>query len=381
MSEMARNAAYQFVSTDTDTVAALLVEVYEKLTGAAVRPASPERVFIQWVADVVVQERVLNNYTGNQNIPSRAEGKNLDALAELTYIQKRPEAKPAACTMRFCVSEPQARAILIPAGTRVTDADSALVWQTEEDHYIQAGEKYVEAKARCQTAGTAGNGYAAGQISRLVDVYDYYSECSNINRTDGGSDRPGDDEYYELMRASMDAYSCAGARGSYVYWAKQVSMEIADVVANSPVPGIVKLYVLMKDGQLAGDEMKRAVLSACSADTVRPLTDWVFVEDAETVPYDIDLTYYVPSNSMKSGAALAAQVQETVDGYIAWQGGKLGRDINPSYLISLLMRTGIKRVEVRAPAFVPLKDGLGLEPPQLARLGKVSVTNGGFEDE
>ena len=95
MSEMARNAAYQFVSTDTDTVAALLVEVYEKLTGAAVRPASPERVFIQWVADVVVQERVLNNYTGNQNIPSRAEGKNLDALAELTYIQKRPEARPA----------------------------------------------------------------------------------------------------------------------------------------------------------------------------------------------------------------------------------------------------------------------------------------------
>ena len=381
MSETVRNAAYQFVSTDTDTVAALLVEVYEKLTGAAVRPASPERVFIQWVADVVVQERVLNNYTGNQNIPSRAEGKNLDALAELTYIQKRPEARPAACTMRFCVSEPQARAILIPAGTRVTDADSALVWQTEEDHYIQAGEKYVEAKARCQTAGTAGNGYAAGQISRLVDVYDYYSECSNINRTDGGSDRPGDDEYYELMRASMDAYSCAGAKGGYIYWAKQVSTEIVDVVANSPTPCVVKLYVLMADGMIAGEEIKKAVLDACSANEKRPLADRVFVEDAEIVSYDSSFTYYLQNGRNKSASDVGAAVREAVEKYKAWQCAKLGRDINPDELREYLYHTGVKRVELTAPVFTALRDGGDGTVPQVAAAGNVTITSGGYEDE
>ena len=62
---------------------------------STVRPASPEMQLIRWIAHVIIQERVLNNWTGNQNIPSRAEGENLDALAELTYIRSRPEAEAA----------------------------------------------------------------------------------------------------------------------------------------------------------------------------------------------------------------------------------------------------------------------------------------------
>ena len=77
---MSRNTQYQFVSTDTAALVSSLVAGYEKITGVSVQPASPEKLFIQWVADIIVQERVLNNYTGNQNIPSRAEGENLDAL-------------------------------------------------------------------------------------------------------------------------------------------------------------------------------------------------------------------------------------------------------------------------------------------------------------
>ena len=90
-----RNTEYQFVSTDTETVEALLISIYEKITGVSVKPASPEKLFIQFVAAVVIQERGLNNYTGNQNIPSRAEGENLDALAELFYVTQRPAAKRA----------------------------------------------------------------------------------------------------------------------------------------------------------------------------------------------------------------------------------------------------------------------------------------------
>lgn len=121
-----RNTEYQFVATDTETVEALLISIYEKITGVSVKPASPEKLFIQFVAAVVIQERGLNNYTGNQNIPSRAEGENLDALAELFYVTQRPAAQPAVCTERFHISEAQTTAILIPAGTRVTDASGTL---------------------------------------------------------------------------------------------------------------------------------------------------------------------------------------------------------------------------------------------------------------
>lgn len=378
---MSRNTEHQFIPTDTGQVVALLTAIYEKMTHTTVYPASPERQFIQYMANIIIQERVLNNYTGNQNVPSRAEGENLDALAELTHIRARPEAKAAICKVRFSISEAQDTAILIPAGTRVTDTKKTLIWQTEGDAYIPIGETSIELTVRCQTAGVIGNGYAAGQINTLVDVYDYYSECASVTESDGGSNVPDDDEYYELMRASMDAFSCAGARGGYIYFAKQVSTEIADVIANSPTPGVVKLYVLMNGGELATEEIKNEVLAACSADDVRPLTDQVFVEDAEVVTYDVAFTYYTQTGSTGSAADIAAAVQMAVDEFNTWQCSKLGRDINPSRLINMLMQTGIKRVDLTAPAFTVLRDGGSRTVPQTAALGTVTITNGGYEDE
>ncbi len=378
---MSRNTEHQFIPTDTDSIISIAVAMYEALTGTVVHPASPEMQFIRWVCNIIIQERVLNNYTGNQNVPSRAEGENLDALAELTYLRERPDSKAATCKMLFSISEAQDTAILIPAGTRITDANGTLTWETIEDIYVPIGETSVETQARCQTVGVAGNGYAAGQINALVDVYDYYSECKNVTASEGGADRATDDEYYELMRASMDAFSCAGARGGYIYWAKQVSTEIVDVVANSPVPGEVKIYVLMEGGTLAGEEMKNKVLAACSEDTKRPLTDHVFVEDAEVVPFDINFAYYLQTGRTKSAAEVAAAVNEAVEQYKAWQCGKLGRDINPDELREYLYHTGIKRIELNAPAFTALRDGRDKKVPQVARVGTVTITNGGYEDE
>ena len=380
---MSRNTEYQFVPTDPEEVVTKLIAMYESIFQATVRPASPERLFIQCIAAIIIQERVMNNYTGNQNIPSRAEGENLDALAELTYSKARPAAKAATCTMRFSISEAQKSAVLIPAGTRITDASKTLVWETPEDHYVPIGETHIDVeRVTCQATGTAGNGYTPGQINKLVDVYDFYTSCENITMSSGGSNAPDDEEYYELLRSSMDAYSTAGAAGSYIYWAKQVSTEIRDVAAVSPTPGVVKLYVLMDGGKLADEEMKAKVLSECSADERRPLTDWVFVEDAETVPYEIAFTYYTQSDAGISAADLQAAVEKTVEDFVSWQCGKLGRDINPSHLIGELMKTGVKRVDLTAPVFTRLLDGSDKTVPQLAVLqGTAAIVNGGYENE
>lgn len=376
---MSRNPEYRFISTDTEEIVTQLVAMYEAITKSTVQPASPERLFIQWVANIIIQERVQTNYAGNQNIPSRAEGENLDALAELFYEKDRPGAKAATCTVRFQISEAQQTAILIPSGTRIQGGD--LVWETTEDQYIPIGETSVDAQVRCQTAGVVGNGYAAGQIKQLVDIYDYYSECANITVSGGGADEATDDEFYELMRLSMDAYSDAGARGGYIYFAKKDNTEIGDVAVVSPLPGEIKLYVLMRDGRIAGDEVKREVLERCSPDTVRPLGDFVTVEDAEPVEYDIDFTYYTQTGAAKSAEAISADVQTAVAEYAAWQCAKLGRDINPSELYRRLMGTGIKRVELVSPAFTVLRDGSDKSVPQVAAVRKITVTNGGYEDE
>lgn len=378
---MSRNPEYQFVSTDTETLEALLVASYEKMTGISMTPASPERLFIKWVTAIILQERVLNNYTGNQNIPSRAEGENLDALGELFYLTERPQAQPAMCTERFYISEAQAVPILVPAGTRVTDASRTLVWETVSDAYIPAGETYVDTQVRCQETGIIGNGYAIGQINTVIDVYDYYSGCENITVSDDGSDIATDEEYYELMRSSQDAYTTAGSEGSYIYHAKRVSTEIADVVVTRPAAGCVALYVLMADGKAAGTEIKNAVLAACTPSRVRPLTDSVSMEDPETVEYNVNFQFFIPQSSPRSSAEMLAAVDKAVENYVAWQSGKLGRDINPDKLREYLAGTGIKRIELSEPVFTRLRDGKDNSAPQIATLGTVTVTNGGYEDE
>lgn len=402
---MSRNTDYEFIPTDTTELENQMIADYETITGVTVRDSSPEGLMIHWVASVILAERVKGNKAANQNLPSRAEGKNLDALAELFYATERTPALPAFCTVRFHISAAQSSAVLVPAGTRVTDGKQKLYWETLADAWVEIGDTYVDAQVRCQTAGTVGNGWAAGSIDTIVDVYDYYSAVENIAESDGGAEKLTDDEYYEILRASMDSLSTAGAKGNYVFRAKATSSQISDVVVNSPSPGEIRIYVLDEEGQTwtsggvtkkypgkAGSTLKGLVLAACSDDTVRPLTDKVVMSDPTEVSYDITLTYYISSQADQT-ATIAQEVENAVDAYIKWQQGKLGRDINPSKLISMLMAiSGIKRVAVTAPTYQQLQDGdlslyetdpivLADTIPYIGKVGSITLTNGGVENE
>ena len=373
---------HEFVNTDPEAIDVALISLYEEITGETVLPASPVRLFISWVTDALAQILAMINHAANQNIPSRALGENLDALGELYFGKKRPQATPASVTIQFTISEAQTSAVLIPTGTRIAVSNYDIVYATEEDAYLKFGHTAVTVHAVCQTAGEAGNGYLPGQVNELVDPFPYFLSCTNVTTSDGGGDAATDDEYYALMVASQDAYSTAGAIGSYKYWAKSVSTNIADVVVTSPTAGEVKLYVLMNDGTIASSEVKTAVLAACNADEVRPLTDHVEVLDPTLVSYNINLTYYLSRTATQSAAEIQAAVGLAVERYKAWQSSRLGRDINPSTLIGMLMEVdGVKRVNLTAPVFTVLSDGSDNTAPALASAGTETVTNGGYEDE
>jgi len=385
-----RNPEYKFVSTDVNPLLADLLAGFERITGRVATPGSNDRLYVQWVANIIIHERALNNYTGNQNLPSRADGENLDELGQLFNELVRPEAKPAASKQRFHLSAVQNTSILIPAGTRVSDARGTLTWRTEEDSYIPIGEQFTDVAIECLTPGVAGNNFALGQINTLVDVDNvaYFQSTENVTVSDGGSDRADDDEYYRLMRESRGSKSTAGARNAYIYFAKMQSTEIADVVPVAPSAGQVNIYILMKDGTIAGEEIKQKVYDACSADDVRPLTDYVVMDDPEIIEYEIDFEYYIPSRTETSSADIEAAVKAAVDDYIAWQCGALGRDINPDELRQRVRATGgVKRIVLHSPEFLVLRDGRQRTPkesmvPQIAAIrGSPNIVNGGFEDE
>lgn len=385
---MRNSVEYEFVSQDESTIEAMVTSVWETLTGQSVHAASPQKLFIQWVTSIIVQLRANINYAANQNIPSRAEGENLDALGELFYNLQRPQAKYAHTTIRVYISEAQTVQVLIPSGTRFTTTDGAVVFSTSEDLYVQPGDIYIDVPAVCSVAGTTGNGYTPGQINTCVDVFNLYQSCSNITTTDGGTDIATDDEYYDVLVASMDAHSTAGASASYEYWSKQVSNDILDICVNSPTPGDVNIYAIMSDGSIASEEMKTAIHAACNSDDVRPLTDHVYVEDPEIVEYDVDLTYYLSSDEAEMSAVeMQAKVEEVVGEYNLWQASRIGRDINPSKLIHMLMEAGVKRVDVTSPVFTRLRSGTqtdideGHPVPQLAQIRNINIVSGGYEDE
>jgi len=280
--------------------------------------------------------------------------------------------------------------ILISQGTRVTTSDQAIVFETDEDVYVPATSAYVDVSATCQTDGTVGNGYLPGQLNVCVDLFNYYSSVTNLTMTDSGSDVASDDEFYELLVTGQDAYTSAGARGTYEYYARRVSTSIRNVVVNSPEPCVVHIYAVMEDGTPASSEMKAAILAACNDEDVRPLTDQVSVEDVELVYYNINLTYYLSRDSTESAATIEENVAAAVQEYIAWESAKVGRDINPSKLNQLVVAAGAKRTVIHSPTFTVLKNGTVDDPtvadpedyvPQLATIGTVTLTNGGYEDE
>ena len=363
-----------FVDTDTNTVVNALIQSYEAFTGRTLYPADPARLFILWVADIIIQERVNIDFSARQNVPRYAEGEYLDSLAELFKDAYRLEPEKAKTTLRFTLSIPLEVATIVPAGTRVT-VDGEIIFQTTQALTIPAGDLFGDVEAECQTAGEIGNGFVPGQITQLIDIFPYFGSVENVSESDGGADEESDAAFYERMRESVETFSTAGPLGAYEYYAKSASALIVDVKATSPEPGEVDVRVLLSGGQLPGEEILKEVLDILNADKVRPLTDHVTVAAPETVPYDIDFTYWTQEGGAVSDDKVAKNIAAAVRTFKEWQGAKMGRDVNPSYLISLLMQAGAKRVKVRSPVDTVVPDNA------VAVIGETAVVNGGAENE
>lgn len=363
-----------FVDTDTNTLVNAMIQSYEAFTGRTLYPADPARLFILWVADIIIQERVNIDFSARQNVPRYAEGEYLDSLAELFKDAYRLEPEKAKTTLRFTLSIPLEVATIVPAGTRVT-VDGEIIFQTMNALTIPAGDLFGDVEAECQTAGEIGNGFVPGQITQLIDIFPYFGSVENVSESDGGADEESDAAFYERMRESVETFSTAGPLGAYEYYAKSASALIVDVKATSPEPGEVDVRVLLSGGQLPGEEILKEVLDILNADKVRPLTDHVTVAAPDTVPYDIDFTYWTQEGGAVSDEKVAENIAAAVRTFKEWQGAKMGRDVNPSYLISLLMQAGAKRVKVRSPVDTIVYDNA------VAVIGETTVVNGGAESE
>ena len=362
-----------FAEADPTELEAAAVALIEELLERRIERADPLRVFLKSLIAIIVQQRLLIDNTAKQNLLAYSKGDYLEHLGVLVGCERLPAAR-AVTTVAVTLSTTREVATTIKKGTRIT-ADDNIYFALDDDVVILAGELTAQAKATCTVTGEIGNGFAAGELNRVVDPQAFLQSIVNVTTSEGGADIETDDAYRERIHEAPEAYSCAGSEGAYIYHAKSVNQLIVDVAVDSDIPGNVQVYPLMKGGELPGEEILSAVYEHLNAKTVRPLTDNLFVLPPKVETYDIDLSYWVARSDAIAAAAIDEAAQSAVADYVAWQSEKLGRDINPSELIYRLKAAGCKRVEIRSPQFTVT------DKFTVAHATTINATFEGLEDE
>ncbi len=336
--------------------------------------ASVHRMILYAAAAQIYQAMQYVDRAGKQNLLKYSYDRFLDNLALLKGVVRLPAAK-ASTTLRFTLSAARESAVGIPTGTRVSDGGTVF-FATEAYLEIPAGSLTGEARAVCTVPGLSGNGFRPGELKVLVDPVPYVSAVENLTLTEGGADTESDEDLAERVFLAPSAYSTAGPEDSYRFHAKAYSPAVGDVaVTSDQAAGRVDVVFLLADGSSPGPDMVAGLQAYLRDDSIRPMTDLVVVAAPEKVLYSLDLTYYI--NRSDSGRALAVQaaVRTAVDGYVQWQ-RTIGRDVNPSKLLSLVVEAGAKRAEITAPAFTRVAS------TAVAELnGEPQVRYGGLEDD
>lgn len=365
---------------DIDQVRQEMVADYESFiseaTGQTVtlERSSVHRMELYAAAAQIYQAMQYIDRQGKQSILKYSYSDFLDNLAIFKGVTRNP-ATPATTTLRFTLSAERDTATGIPQGTRVSTA-GAIYFATDVYAEIPAGATTVDVPATCTVAGTDGNGFAAGELATIVDPIPYVASVTNTTATEGGAEIESDDDLAERVFLAPGAYSTAGPEDGYLYHAKAYSATIGDVVATSnQAAGTVDIVFIMADGSTPGEEMIEGLEGYLQGKTIRPMTDLVRVAAPQEVTYTINLTYYINRSDSAKAVTIQAAVAQAVADYQTWQRA-IGRDINPSQLVRMIMDAGAKRVTVTAPTYTAV-DATKVSAIQ----GDAVISYGGLEDD
>ena len=350
------------------------LDKYEELTGESTEltRADPVSLILYACSVQIFQAMLYVDRAGKQDLLKYSYGEFLDNLAALKGIAREP-AKPAVVTMRFSLAAIRPDTVAIPQGTRVSNGD--LYFETDEYTEIPSGDTYADVTATCQTDGEDGNGLLPGEINVLVDPIAYVASVANTESTVGGTDIEDDDTLASRVYIAPSKYSVAGPEEAYRYWITEFNSSISDVYLSSPEAGQVLIEFILEGGELPNEAMVRSLADYLANENIRPLTDEVIVQLPAIATFNVNVQYWINRSDINKAATIQAAVEQAVTDYVSWQQSKIGRDINPDKLISLMEQAGAKRVAVTEPVFSVMPDAT------IGRIGTKTVSYGGIEND
>lgn len=364
---------FNFVDFETTTIKNILAESYSSIMGEEIGEGDPISDFLDFVTFIITVEAAKINEAAKQNLLKFATGEYLEAIGEMVS-EVREKAIPAKTTIRYTFSRTFENIITIPKGHKTEI--NGIYFVTSEFSHLTPGMKTIDILCECSVAGIAGNGFKIGDIKGIVDPIPYLAAISNITESAGGLDIESDEILRNRIRENPTSKSVAGPESAYRYHVKKIQPNISDVsITTTPGTGIVHIYPLQDGGIIPGTEVIEKIKKYLTDKEIKPLTDLIDCQQPQTEQYDIDLKYYIYDDDSEDFESISSSIEDAVEQYITWQCQKLGRDINPDKLKSLVISAGAKRCEILSPEFTVL------ERNQVASLKMKNISYGGAESE
>lgn len=348
---------------------------WEELTGEKLilYPADSRRIMLNVAAGKLYQLATIINERHKLNFLQYMYGDFLKNWAG-NFGFKENGVESAAVKLRFYLSAAQQEDITIPAGTRATAGDQ-IYFATDEDLTITAGEACADVSATCIIPGTAGNGYTVGQLNVIADPINLVEKVENVTESSGGHEEYTNQELRELIYNFPSTYSTAGPKECYEEITKAYSSNIVDVRVITNKEAVVKIYVLLQGGNVPDEEYRNALANYIGELKITPDTDKVEILAPKTVPYSLDVTYYVSMGQKDIADGLKETIEDAVKEFVNYTREKIGRAINPDTLISFAKAAGASRIEIKDQAYKAIAQD------EVAICTEFAVTFGGLEEE
>lgn len=356
----------EFLARDPQAITAELVADFQRLTGKTLYPAQIEQLYLDFLAYRETLARNAFQEGALQMLPRFARAPILDYLGEFWGVVRLP-ARPATVSLRFTVPAASPLGRGIPAGTRVQSGDGRAVFATAQAASLPAFAVSVDVVAECTEAGTAGNGWQAGQLNVLVDALGLAGlTVGNTAVSLGGVAEEDDEHLRARVLLAPEAKSRGATAGYYRYEALSADSRVLDAAVISPSPRVVNVYPLTASG--APDAGLLAVVHAhVTADAVKGLTDQVQALIPAAVDYAITAT--LTPRAGQDGPALLAAAQAAAQAFAAERAAGFGRDVVPELLVAALAVPGLYRVQQTG-----LADVLAVGATQWARCTGISLS-------
>lgn len=182
-----------------------------------------------------------------------------------------------------------------------------------------------------------------------------------------------DSDFRYRIQLSLEGLSTAGPEGAYIFHALSADGQVLDASATSPSPGQVLITVLSRSGTGVPDAaLLSTVLAKLSDESVRPLTDYVQVQAATIVQYQVTATLYFYAGPDRE--VIMANARAALEAYTNGQ-HRLGLDVTLSGIYAALHQPGVQRVDLASPT-----SNLVVNRQSASYCTAINLTDGGLDE-